>query len=132
MSLALLALLAAGALRFVLLDQPGLGVAAAGPARTGGALRQWLDRGLHGEMAYLDRTRDVRDDPTHLLPGCRSLVAVADLGVIRPARRLTRRHRTALVWVWIGAVVFVRLCSWVVPAVPSKDEGSSDRDNVGG
>jgi hypothetical protein len=34
-------------------------------------------------------------------------VAVADLGVIRPARRLSRAHRTALVWVWILAVLFV-------------------------
>ncbi len=33
-------------------------------------------------------------------------VAIADLGVIRPAKRLTRNHRTALVWVWIGAVLF--------------------------
>ena len=34
-------------------------------------------------------------------------VAIADVGVVRPAKRLTRRHRTALVWVWLGAVVFV-------------------------
>ena len=34
-------------------------------------------------------------------------VAIADLGVIRPAKRLSRPHRTALVWVWIAAVLFV-------------------------
>ena len=34
-------------------------------------------------------------------------VAIADLGVIRPARRLSRPHRIALVWVWIAAVVLV-------------------------
>ena len=34
-------------------------------------------------------------------------VAIADLGVIRPAKRLSRLHRTALVWVWIAAVLFV-------------------------
>jgi hypothetical protein len=34
-------------------------------------------------------------------------VAIADLGVIRPAKRLSRRHRLALVWVWILAVIFV-------------------------
>ena len=33
-------------------------------------------------------------------------VAIADLGVIRPAKRMTRNHRAALVWVWIGAVLF--------------------------
>jgi hypothetical protein len=34
-------------------------------------------------------------------------VAIADLGVIRPARKLSRRHRLILVWVWILAVLFV-------------------------
>ncbi|MEX1296890.1 MAG: hypothetical protein AB1Z67_12055 [Candidatus Limnocylindrales bacterium] len=34
-------------------------------------------------------------------------VAIADLGVIRPARKLTRRDRLALVWIWILAVLFV-------------------------
>lgn len=34
-------------------------------------------------------------------------VAIADLGVIRPAKRLSRRHRLALVWLWIMAVLFV-------------------------
>lgn len=34
-------------------------------------------------------------------------VAIADLGVIRPARKLSRPHRIVLVWVWIIAVLFV-------------------------
>jgi hypothetical protein len=34
-------------------------------------------------------------------------VAIADLGVIRPARTRTRPHRIALVWVWIMAVIFL-------------------------
>jgi hypothetical protein len=34
-------------------------------------------------------------------------VAIADLGVIRPAKKLRRTHRIALVWVWIVAVLFV-------------------------
>ena len=34
-------------------------------------------------------------------------VAIADLGVIRPAKVLDRRHRLALVWIWILAVLFV-------------------------
>jgi epoxyqueuosine reductase len=54
-----------------------VGVAAAQRARGGDALRRWLDQGLHGEMAYLERTSSIRDDPSHLLPGCRSVVAVA-------------------------------------------------------
>ena len=54
-----------------------VGVASAGPSETIHQLRRWLDVGMHGEMAYLDRNFDLRFDPTRLLPGCRSIVAVA-------------------------------------------------------
>jgi epoxyqueuosine reductase len=54
-----------------------VGVAAAGKARTAPALGGWLDAGMHGEMGYMARTRDLRSDPRQLLPGCRSVVAVA-------------------------------------------------------
>ena len=54
-----------------------VGVAAAGPARTASALERWLDAGMHGEMAYMTRTRRLREDPSALLPNCRSVVAVA-------------------------------------------------------
>ena len=52
-------------------------------------------------------------------------VAIADVGVVRPAKRLTRRHRTALVWVWLGAVVFVLpviygIASTVTPDGPQR------------
>jgi hypothetical protein len=33
-------------------------------------------------------------------------VVIADTGVIWPAKKLSRPHRTALVWVWIAAVLF--------------------------
>jgi len=54
-----------------------VGVAAAGPAETAPRLRRWLEAGMNGEMAYLDRNFDLRSDPKKLLPGCRSIVAVA-------------------------------------------------------
>jgi|AMFO01.1.fsa_nt_gi iron-sulfur cluster binding protein, putative len=54
-----------------------VGVAAAGPAGTAGRLRAWLDAGMHGEMTYMARTAAVRANPDRLLPGCRSVVAVA-------------------------------------------------------
>jgi len=54
-----------------------VGVAAAGPARTASALERWLDAGMHGEMAYMTRTRKVREDPSALLPDCQSVIAVA-------------------------------------------------------
>lgn len=54
-----------------------VGVAAAASASTAVHLERWLNAGMHGEMAYMKRTRHVRSDPRHLLPGCRSVVAVA-------------------------------------------------------
>lgn len=54
-----------------------VGVAASGPAETSGHLRRWLEGGMHGDMAYMARTALARTDPAHLLPGCRSVVAVA-------------------------------------------------------
>ncbi|MFV2071542.1 MAG: tRNA epoxyqueuosine(34) reductase QueG [Thermoanaerobaculales bacterium] len=51
--------------------------AATGASETIQHLRRWLEAGMHGEMAYLERNFDLRLDPTRLLPGCRSIVAVA-------------------------------------------------------
>ena len=38
---------------------------------------QWLDAGYAAGMDYLTRTRAERGDPARLLPGCRSVIAVA-------------------------------------------------------
>jgi len=54
-----------------------VGVAAAGRAHTAASLDRWIDAGMHGEMAYMADTRNLRSDPGALLPGCRSVVAVA-------------------------------------------------------
>lgn len=54
-----------------------IGVARAGPAAGADRLRRWLAAGMHGEMAYMERTAELRADPRRLLPGCRSVVAVA-------------------------------------------------------
>jgi epoxyqueuosine reductase len=43
----------------------------------GAALEAWLDAGYAGTMGYLERGRADRLDPARLLPGCRSVVAVA-------------------------------------------------------
>jgi epoxyqueuosine reductase len=47
------------------------------PPEHGDALEAWLDAGYAGTMSYLDRGRADRLDPARLLPGCRSVVAVA-------------------------------------------------------
>jgi len=58
-------------------DRVAIGRAA--PAVHGAAFEGWLDAGYAGEMAYMSRTRHQRLDPARLLPGVRSVVAVAVL-----------------------------------------------------
>ncbi|HUJ79094.1 MAG TPA: tRNA epoxyqueuosine(34) reductase QueG [Nitrospiria bacterium] len=47
------------------------------PGRYGGALTRWLDRGFHGEMAYMARAPRRRADPRDVLPGARSVISLA-------------------------------------------------------
>ncbi len=54
------------------------GAAPIEPVEHAGALREWLDAGKHGEMAWLADTVEERLDPTRLLPGARSVVMVAE------------------------------------------------------
>jgi len=48
------------------------GVARAEPGEEDAHLQEWLARGLHGDMRYMERRKDVRE----LLPGCRSVIAL--------------------------------------------------------
>jgi epoxyqueuosine reductase len=48
------------------------GIAAAEPGEEDARLREWLAKGYHGDMAYMERRKDVRE----LLPGCRSVIAL--------------------------------------------------------
>jgi epoxyqueuosine reductase len=43
----------------------------------GGKLAEWLTRGYHGEMAWMERDSKKRSDPQLLLPEAKSLVVVA-------------------------------------------------------
>jgi len=56
-------------------DRVAIGPAA--PPDHGAELEAWLDAGYAGTMDYLERGRADRLDPARLLPGCRSVVAVA-------------------------------------------------------
>ena len=40
-------------------------------------LFRWLDAGYHGDMTCMDRWREKRVDPSELLPGAKSIIAVA-------------------------------------------------------
>ena len=75
-----------------------VGVAAAGPTPGAEVLGDWLAEGFHGEMAYMARTAELRADPRRVLPGCRSLVAVAMSyhSALPPSREAVRGGR---VWV---------------------------------
>src|SRR5439155_8651532 len=53
------------------------GVAPAGPAPEFERFERWIDAGFHAGMRYLADTRAVRRSPESLLPGARSVVALA-------------------------------------------------------
>jgi len=53
------------------------GVASCGEAPGAPRLRAWVHEGFHGEMSWMATTATVREDPRHLLPDCRSILAVA-------------------------------------------------------
>ena len=56
-----------------------VGFAPAGPPRAAARYRAWLERGYHGEMAYLARPEAVarRQDVSRILPGVQTVVALA-------------------------------------------------------
>jgi epoxyqueuosine reductase len=39
-------------------------------------LEQWLSKGMHGGMSYMERNFELRVDPTRLVPGARSVVTL--------------------------------------------------------
>lgn len=60
-------------------------VAAETLTREGAQLREWLARGFHGKMEYMERAPENRIDPRSLLPSARSVVSVA-LNYYRPEK----------------------------------------------
>ena len=53
------------------------GIAAAGPPDPEDRLGDWLRRGFHADMAWMERTQALRQDILQWLPGARSVVVVA-------------------------------------------------------
>lgn len=54
-----------------------VGIAPAAPLQRGEYLRQWLETGLAGEMGYLHEHLEIRQDPSRILPGARSIIVAA-------------------------------------------------------
>jgi epoxyqueuosine reductase len=67
-------------------DKVGI-VSAAALTEEGQRLREWLDRGFHGQMGYMARDPSQRADPRLLMPSARSVVCVA-LNYYRPEERV--------------------------------------------
>ncbi|HET6348263.1 MAG TPA: tRNA epoxyqueuosine(34) reductase QueG [Candidatus Krumholzibacteria bacterium] len=66
------------------------GIAGLAPdRRSSDVFARWIADGMHGEMAYLERHRPLREDPDQLLPGARSAVSVA-LNYYQPTERAQR------------------------------------------
>lgn len=55
---------------------PRLHSEAALPQRLFDRLSEWLQRGYHGTMAWIERTPNKRADPSEVLPGCRSIISL--------------------------------------------------------
>jgi len=65
-----------------------VGIAPAGALTEEGAqLREWLERGFHGEMTYMARDPQRRADPRSLLPSAKSVVSVA-INYFRPEKHV--------------------------------------------
>ena len=77
MTLAGLALTQALKARALELGFDRVAVGGAGPPEHAAAFERWLDAGYAGDMSYLAKGRAARLDPAQLLPGWRSVVAVA-------------------------------------------------------
>ena len=54
-----------------------IGFARAGVTPYAGRFAAWVERGFAGSMAWLERTRSKREDPTRVLPGARTVIATA-------------------------------------------------------
>ena len=52
------------------------GITDLSPSAAAAALSRWLDRGLHGEMRYMERQAPVRRDPARAWPEARSAIVV--------------------------------------------------------
>jgi epoxyqueuosine reductase len=76
-TLTTLALTAAVKARALEVGFDRVAVGAAGPAEHAARFEAWLDAGYGDGMEYLALTRAERQDPARLLPGCRSVVALA-------------------------------------------------------
>lgn len=63
------------------------GIASLDPEpRANDAFARWLENGMHGDMAYLERHRPLRENVGELLPGARSAICVA-LNYYQPVER---------------------------------------------
>jgi len=49
----------------------------AAPPDHGAAYSDWLNRGRHGELGWMERNRHKRLDPTRIVPGARSVICLA-------------------------------------------------------
>ena len=71
-----------------------VGVTRLGAAESSARLYEWLEKGYHGEMAYLERGAALREDATRPEPGMRSAIVVGlDYGGKQPSGPIARYAR---------------------------------------
>ena len=71
-----------------------VGIARLGPAETGRAFDEWLERGYAGDMDYMPRTAEKRRDSRSPLPAAQSAIVVGlDYGGREPPGPVARSAR---------------------------------------
>jgi epoxyqueuosine reductase len=78
------------------------GICSAAPSAQTRFVREWVDRGYAGEMGYIERRLDEREDPARLMPSVRSVIALG-LAHDPPGVVAEGAHATARVASYVGA-----------------------------
>ena len=98
------------------------GVARAEPGDEDARLDEWLGRGLHGDMKYMERRRDVRE----LLPGCRSVIALG-VNYHVPHEPAPGPRVSCYAWGEDYHLVVGRMLAELVPQLEARRPGESFR-----
>lgn len=61
---------------------------------------EWIKRGHHGSMAYLERHAPAKHEPSRILPGCVSIIFAAVSYAQSPPRRLLPGHGRVSMYAW--------------------------------
>jgi epoxyqueuosine reductase len=79
------------------------------------AFRQWIEEGKHGQMEWLERYPERRENPDNLLPGCRSIILTGTnyFQPPRPERGKIATYALGLDYHDLIGERLRKLCTWM-------------------